>query len=316
MSTVLVVDGPADRETALLVEGLTEAGVHAVRLDTADFPSEVELRATHGEGAWTGTLTTREGGVELSEIAAVYWNRPGLFTFPELSEPDAAWACEAARIGFGGVLSGLHTRWMNHPGRASAAEFMPQQMLAARSAGLDTPRTLITNSAEEVARFAGSIRGPLLTKPLGSRHLQHTGGTETVRTRVVDLDDLKGVELTAHLFQEQVVKDYEAHLVCVGGACHAARIDTCGLPPRLDRRSGADDLDATPVETPAHVAAAVRSFTAALGLSYASLDFAVRPDGTWTFLNSRSSGPWECPRPLTGAVVREFVRTLAGWCGR
>ncbi|MCD9194228.1 hypothetical protein [Streptomyces albireticuli] len=316
-STVLVVDGPREGATDLVVEALAEASVDVFRMDMAQFPGELELRVTHGTGGgdvWLGSLATAYRSVELGDIGAVYWNRPGPFVFPGLSESDAHWARGAARIGFGGVLVSLGARWMNHPGRASAAEFKPWQLAVARSVGLEVPRTLVTNRADEVVRFAEDVGGPLVTKPMGVPYITHAGGSETMYTRVVDLDQLEGVEVTAHLFQEQVRKAFEVRLTCVGGRCLGVRIDAGSDVARGDWRADYDALTYRPISTPPAVAAAVGAYMARMELSYAAFDFIVRPDGRWTFLEANPSGQWAWLDSPTVPIAATIAGTLRGWC--
>ncbi|MFE1176843.1 MvdC/MvdD family ATP grasp protein [Streptomyces sp. NPDC058773] len=308
------MDGPFEAGTDLVVEGLSAAGIPVFRMDTRDFPHELELRASNVDGQWVGSLANKYRSVELTDVGAVYWNRPRLFEFPELSESDAHWARGAARIGFGGVLTSLRAHWMNHPTRASAAEFKPQQLRVARLAGLPTPRTLITNSADEVRSFADGIGGPVITKPLGTPYISHTNGSETMYTREVDLSSLDGVDQTAHLFQERVIKDYEVRLICVGGACHSVKIKTHSEAAAIDWRADYDSLEYEPIDPPDAVTVGVRSYMARMSLTYAAFDFIVQPNGEWTFLEANPSGQWawlDCPEiPLASAISH----TLEAWC--
>jgi ATP-grasp ribosomal peptide maturase len=314
-NTVLVVDGPFEAGTDLVVEGLSAANVPVFRMDTHDFPSGLELNTRNLDGRWVGTLGDRHRTVELSDIKAVYWNRPRLFDFPELSESDAHWARGAARIGFGGVITSLDARWMNHPAKASAAEFKPSQLQAANSVGLRTPRTLITNRAEAVVQFAKDIDGPLITKPLGTPYITHSQGSESMYTRVVDLEDLQGVEVTAHLFQEQIPKDFEVRLIYVDNTCHSVRIDAGSDLSRIDWRSDYESLEYSVVRTPCSVAASVCSYMAAMGLTYAAFDFIVRDD-VWTFLEANPSGQWAWMNSDEIPLASSIYRTLEDWCSR
>ncbi|WP_372461935.1 hypothetical protein [Streptomyces endocoffeicus] len=108
-------------------------------MDTADFPRELELRANNVDGQWVGSLSTEHRSVALADIKAIYWNRPSLFRFPELSESDAHWARGAARIGLGGVLMSLAARWMNHPSRASRSRHQPMCSTECADTWLDWP---------------------------------------------------------------------------------------------------------------------------------------------------------------------------------
>ncbi|MFE9066804.1 hypothetical protein [Streptomyces violaceusniger] len=233
-----------------------------------------------------------------------------------LERSDAHWARGAARIGLGGVLMSLAARWMNHPSRASAAEFKPQQLRTARSMGLATPRTLITNSADEVRTFAENVKAPLITKPLGTPHVAHSQGSETMYTREVDLDALGGVELTAHLFQERVPKQYEVRLIVVGDTCHSVKIKAHSEAARTDWRSDYDALEYEPIETPADVVNGVRGYLARLALTYAAMDFIVQPNGQWTFLEANPSGQWAWLNSAEIPLAASIAQTLENWCRR
>ncbi|WP_172385656.1 MvdC/MvdD family ATP grasp protein [Streptomyces sp. MNP-20] len=314
--TVLVVDGLHDAATDLIVQALPAAGAAVFRMDTAQFPRALRLAAVHddrGDG-WTGALVSGDRTVRMEGVRAVYWNRPGLFTFEGLSESDAHWARGAARIGFGGVLASLDARWMNHPARASAAEFKPLQLKIARAAGLDTPRTLVTNDPDHVEAFARAVNGPLITKSLGSPFVAHEQVRETIYTRAVDLDQLDGIEITAHLFQEEIAKDHEIRLVWIDGVCHSVRIDARSAAARVDWRADYDALDYTLINTPKAIEASVGTYMDAMGLTYAALDFIVRPDATWTFLEANPSGQWAWLNSPTLPLAQTIADALTRWC--
>ncbi|MDJ0344216.1 hypothetical protein QMK19_28835 [Streptomyces sp. H10-C2] len=320
MRTVLVVDGPHEAATDLIVQALTDRAVPAFRMDTAQFPAEVELSAHHrggpAAGPWEGRLTTACRSVDLADIGAVYWNRPQQFEFPGLSVADEHWARGAARIGLGGVLTGLPVPWMNHPSRAAAAEFKPEQLRVAAAAGLDTLPTLVTNSAEEVRRFAKEVGAPLITKPLGIPYIAHTGQVETMYTRRVDLDELDGIETSAHLFQEEVQdKAYEVRVIVIGGACHGVRIDAGSTAAGLDWRTDYDALTYSSVAVPCSVAAAIRTYMKWMGLTYAAHDFVVRTDGRWTFYEANPSGQFAWLNEKVEFPLADTIAdTLKGWC--
>ncbi|WP_416970375.1 MvdC/MvdD family ATP grasp protein [Streptomyces sp. 4F14] len=312
--TVLVVDSPHDAGTDLVVERLSTAGVPVFRFDTREFPRELSVRAILDDGEWTGSLETSCRRVGLSDVGAVYWNRPQLFEFPDLSEADAHWARGAARIGIGGVLTSLPVPYLNHPAKASAAEFKPVQLRTAHVSGLSTPRTLITCDGSAVREFAAEIGTPMITKPLGSPYITHSAGTESMYTREVSLDALDGVETTAHLFQERVPKAYEVRLTYVGGTCRAVRIDAGSDISRVDWRADYDSLKYSLIEAPTEVTFGVTVYTARLGLEYAAFDFVVRPDGEWVFLEANPSGQWAWLEAQDARIADSISRTLERWC--
>ncbi|MFJ4688604.1 MvdC/MvdD family ATP grasp protein [Streptomyces sp. NPDC091377] len=312
--TVLVVDGPFEAGTDLIVGELASAGVSVFRMDTAEFPLELEFHSTFCKGQWNGLLATNHRRVSLSDIKAVYWNRPGTFRFPGLSEADEHYARGAARIGLGGILASIDAPFMNHPSRATYAEFKPQQLRIAGAVGLATPHTLITSDPDAVRRFARLVHGPIITKPLGAPVVAHKSGWDQMYTRRADLSDLKGVPITAHLYQEEVAKDFEVRAMFIGGTCYSARIDAGSDQARLDYRSDYDAITVTPMPTPAAVQESLHRYAAAFNLAYFAADFIVTPAGEWVFLEANPSGQWAWVNSVDLPLAAAFAKTLEEWC--
>ncbi|WP_411080345.1 MvdC/MvdD family ATP grasp protein [Streptomyces sp. cmx-18-6] len=314
--TVLIVDNPSEPGTDLIVKELASAGVPMFRMDMADFPSALDFRASFGVERWEGVLTKGERSVDLSAIRAVYWNRPGAFTFPGLSESDERYARDAARIGFGGVLTSLDAAYLNHPAKSTAAEFRPRQLQVASAAGLAIPQTLVTTEAEAVRRFSRNVGGPVVTRALGAPVAARTAGYECLCVREPDPDALEGIASTAHLFQERIEKDFEVRAVFVGDECFSARVDAVTDQARIgiDRRSGCDSVKLTPVETPRDVHHALRRYAAVMGLACFTADFVVRPSGQWVFLEADPRGRWAWTNSPDLPVAKAIAGVLEEWC--
>ncbi|MFJ6568205.1 MvdC/MvdD family ATP grasp protein [Streptomyces sp. NPDC091292] len=312
--TVLVVDSPFEAGTDLIVGELASAGVPVFRMDTAEFPTGLEFRATFSGSRWEGVLADGERSVELSAIKAVYWNRPGTFRFSGLSESDEHYARGAARIGFGGVVTSLDVPYLNHPAKASAAEFKPRQLQVASVAGLSVPRTLVTTDAEAVRRFARMVDGPIITKALGMPVVAHEAGYESVYTREADLDALEGVDMTAHMFQERIEKDFEVRALFIGDECLCARIDAASHQARIDWRADYDSIRLTAMPTPKSVLQSLQRYAAVMDLAYFAADFIVRPSGEWIFLEANPSGQWAWANSPELPVAMAISTVLEEWC--
>ena len=93
----------------------------------------------------------------------------------------------------------------------------------------------MTNRPEAVLRFAREIGEPIVVKPLGYACIHEEGRRRALYTHVLtddELADLRGVETTAHLFQQYIGdKAYELRLTVVGGGddsrMFAAAIHAC-----------------------------------------------------------------------------------------
>lgn len=309
---VLIIAASDDWPTDRVVVALQRRGVEVFRMDTADFPQRLALAGRIDQGqAWTGELTTEHRTVELSRVGAVYYRAPGAFQFPQgISGPEERFAAAQARAGLGGVLSALDCRWVNHPTAMARAEYKPVQLAAARACGLRIPPTLITNRAEEVRAFAAETGFSIVCKPVASPVLIEDDQFKSVytqRLRPEDLEDLRGIDTTAHLFQGWVSKEYEVRLTVVGGRMFAAAIHAGSEAAHEDWRSDYGSLTYASTEVPDQVAAGMRRLMERLQLRYGAADFIVGPNGQWTFLEVNPCGQWDWIQGKTGLPIAEAI---------
>ncbi|MBZ6253600.1 ATP-grasp ribosomal peptide maturase [Streptomyces olivaceus] len=317
---VLIIAAHDDWPTDRIVLELETRGVDVFRMDTADFPQQLVLAGRIDQGrAWTGDLTTKHRTVELSRVGAVYYRAPGAFRFPEgMSGPEERFAAAQARAGLGGVLSALECRWVNHPTAMARAEYKPVQLAAARACGLHIPPTLLTNRPDDVRAFAAEVGGPIVCKPVASPVLIEGGQLKSVYTqRLVpeDLEDLRGVDTTAHLFQAWAPKAYEVRLTIAGDRMLAAAIHAGSEAAHADWRSDYGSLTYTTTTVPDSVAAGVRRLMDRLQLRFGAADFIVGPEGQWTFLEVNPCGQWDWIQGATGLPIAEAIADeLQGDC--
>jgi glutathione synthase/RimK-type ligase-like ATP-grasp enzyme len=211
------------------------------------------------------------------------------------------WASAEARGGLGGLLAAV-PRWLNDPGRMEHAEYKPVQLAAAARAGLATPRTLITTDPDAAREFVAGLARAVYKPFRGS--VRSADGTRFIYTSPItaaEIDD--SVAHTAHQFQEWIDKDHEVRLTVVGDRYFAARLTGRSADARVDWRSDYDSVDYAVTEVPDGVRAAVAAMLADLGLRFAAMDFVVRPDGRWYFLDLNPNGQWGWIEHHTGLPI-------------
>jgi ATP-grasp ribosomal peptide maturase len=292
--TVLVLaperDGTADR----MIRQLTGRRARVVRLDTAWFPEHVALEAEFHHGRWDGTLTVRDRAIALSEVRSVWYRSPSAFGFPEgLSAVERQWASNEAKIGLGGVLSSLPVLWVNHPARQADAAVKPVQLVVAARCGLSVADTLITNNEQSVRRFAA--RRDIVAKALAAPAVVESGGRRTAFTHVLDqndLDDLRGVRVATHQFQEWVPKLYEARVTVVRDRVFVAGIHATTEATRVDWRNSYRDLKYTRPKLPADVHDGLLKYLKEFDLEYGAFDMVITPHGEWVFLECNPGGQY------------------------
>lgn len=220
----------------------------------------------------------------------MFYRRPRDFDMPAaMSGPERRFARAQARVGLGGVLASLPVTWINHPSTLADCEYKPRQLSLARTIGMRTPATIVTNVPEEVRRFAAD-QGEIIVKSLAEPIIVEAGSQKAIWTRRVmaaELSDLAGVELTTHLFQQWIPKAYEIRLTVVGKRHFAVAIHAHSDSTRVDWRTDYDALTYEVVNCPTDVAEQARGFLSAAGLTYGAFDFIVTADtGDYVFWNA------------------------------
>lgn len=286
---VLVLTASVDPTTDLVLRHLHAEGVPFLRVDTAQFPTEMVFCAEISTGQGR---RSRIGGIDLGSLITVYYRRHGRFVFDTAIPSEMIpWCDGQARYGLWGVLESLPVAWVNSPARVSQTEYKPRQLADADAVGLPIPPTLITNDPEQVACFAVRQRDGIVTKALYARTPRTGDGdpsgvlytTSVPSGRQTD----PGIASTAHLFQATLPKAHDVRLTAVDGALFAAEIYN---PGELDWRRDHQHLTYQACEVPDGIAIGVRALMGRLGLVFGALDFVVTPDGEWIFIEINANG--------------------------
>ncbi|MCP2165589.1 ATP-grasp ribosomal peptide maturase [Goodfellowiella coeruleoviolacea] len=317
MASVLVITRMGDPTADLVIVELYRRGVPVVRFDLADFPEcMVETaRIDSDSREWAGELRTPHRVVSLAEISAVWYRKPTGFAVHErMTATEAKWAAAEAAAGFGGLLSALDVRWVNHPHANASADQRPRQLAVAAASGLTVPATLVTNSPERARDFCRDHAGTgVIYKPLTAGPRTENGEFVALYATTVRAEDITDdVARTAHLFQARVPCAYSVRVVAIDGRLFATRIDQ---PPdsTVDWRADHDRLSYRPITVPDAVAAGLRRMMAVLGLVYSSSDWIVTPDGEWTFLGDLNpNGQWAWLTPIQDEVTHALADCLTG----
>jgi len=310
--TVLILAPERDFTADRMVKVLGHRDVPVARVDTAWFPQQASIDAELRGGRWVGTLSAGGRAIELEGLRSVWYRSPSAFGLPAaLSATERNWAMSETKLGLGGVLASLSVKWINHPSRNADAAYKPVQLVTAARCGLTVTDTLVTNLPDAVRRFAGV--GETITKAFGAAAVIEDGGRKTTFTQRLDasdLDDLRGVEVSAHQFQRWIPKAYEARVIVVGERLFAAGIHADSAETYLDWRNDYSALRYDRVEPPVDVGTGILEYCVALGLTYGAFDFVIRPDGEWVFLECNAGGQYGWIEDAIEAPITEALADL------
>jgi MvdD-like protein with pre-ATP grasp domain len=97
--SVLILAREFDPTADRMVSVLGERGIEVFRVNTAWFPTRVQVSVELRDARWCGVLTAPRGRLDLDGVRAVWYRSP------ELSPAEAYHARVEAKYGLGGVLT-------------------------------------------------------------------------------------------------------------------------------------------------------------------------------------------------------------------
>jgi glutathione synthase/RimK-type ligase-like ATP-grasp enzyme len=306
---VLLVGSPEDAHVAAVARRLGEEGVEALVLDALGFPARTRV-----------TLTEALDGLSVDGRPV---GRPGAVYVRQLHAHPLALAVDAAEamaedwhttlVAFrekAAVLQGVLGRWeaLGVPLYNSPASDWrtpkPTQLALLGAAGLPVPRTLWTNDAEAVRRFAAG--GRVAYKPVA-------GGAETRELLAEDLTDVRlgalagapvtfqellpGEDVRVYVVDGEVVASLRVEGRALDYRGHEARVEAVALPPEVARQC-------------------VRA-AEVLGLRWTGMDLKRGADGVLRFLELNGSAMFlgfdaRAGTEVLGHLTRALARAARG----
>jgi glutathione synthase/RimK-type ligase-like ATP-grasp enzyme len=251
----------------------------------------------------------------LENVGAVLYRRPQRFRLPEeLSPGGRSFAERECLMGLGGLLRALPVHWLNHPDRIVAASYKPHQLSVAARAGLDIPRTLVTNDAQAVQDFFRDLDGRVIYKTLDTAigyearsedsHAATFNAIYTSDVPAASILDSDSIRWAPCMFQEKLPKQVELRITAVGQRLFAAEIYAQQTDRgRTDWRLGYEQLTYGLHQLPAAVEESCLSLLGAFGLEFGAIDMIVTPDGRYVFLEINPGGQWLWIEYATGLAI-------------
>jgi glutathione synthase/RimK-type ligase-like ATP-grasp enzyme len=295
---------------------LFDRGARAIRMNTDDFPTVLDVRAELGNPSGARLWF---GGKEIEVNAVWFWRlwTPRLDDklAPEHRQVSIRESMTALR-GFLDLLSDVP--WIDPIDVNRCAENKTRQLALAQAVGLTIPPTLITADPAAARRFFDEHAGNVITKLQTSLgySMHGGGGFPTRRLTRTDLDMLEGLRQCPMMFQRFIPKAKELRIAWVDGVALVGALDgaACGV----DWRYEANEAKWEPYELPEVVHGRLAALMKGLGLRQGAIDVIVTPSGDHVFLEVNPHGEWgmlerDLGLPI-GEAIAEALLCLAGRC--
>lgn len=306
---MLVLTQRMDATADVVIEELNCRGVPVIRSDLDKLTVAAELVGPR----WVGEL--RVGGriVRLEDVVGVYYRRPASPSVPPGTDPHiGAWIEAELRWGLRGLLVSLsRARWINWPPAVHAAEHKPWQLTEAVKAGLQVPRTAITNVPAAAAGFAEDA-APVLYKAFRGGPVRIGGKTHLVYATAVTATRCRSesVGVVPVMLQTRIDKVCDARVTCVDGRVFAITPRAADGVVPLDWRIDHNANQWHAIAVPHQVRTALSALLDRLALRFAACDFSIDQSGKWWYLEANPAGQWAWDHPLRDAIAAALADAL------
>lgn len=294
------------RAVAQILEKEIQLDPHILDLSRFCSDSQVSWRCEGGEAEFRQP----QGSMSLEDVVSVWYRRPQRPRHnPIITDSnDRIHAANEWNAAFNSILRSCVPRWINPMEADFLAGKKPYQLNKARDIGLPVPRTLITNSADEVREFREACDGRVIFKSL-SAHPNRLFETRVLTDEAVS--HLGCLYLAPTIFQEQLDTKMDLRVTMMGDEVFAVAIHSADSEYPQDSRL---DLSVKhePVDLDAEVESQLRKLMKELCLVYGAVDLIETKSGQLYFLEVNPSGQFLYIELLTELPLSQAMARLLG----
>lgn len=311
---VLCITHSRDYYTIDIVQqALERAGHRSFRLNSDEFGTRCKLQySLHGHQQHI-QLATDNKIINAAQITGVWYRKLWKLSVPPELDPGFHEVFHKEyRTHLQLFFNSLRqVPWMNRMETDHAAGGDKLwQLMTARDAGLNIPRTIFTNDPEAIRTLFHECNGNIIVKLHGALSKSMEGNTPffpTTQLTAAHLDRLNELAYCPMIFQENIPKAYELRIAYVDGICFAGKI-----PAHEDIATDWRAGKGAPIawqqyELPQQETMRLAQMMQRLGLTFGAIDMIRRPDGTYVFLEVNPQGEWGMLQKHLGYPIGETI---------
>jgi glutathione synthase/RimK-type ligase-like ATP-grasp enzyme len=315
---ILIVTNKQDVTADFVVRELQRRCLGFFRLNTDEFP----INATASFQVESGyqpkavlRLLDRERILNWGDVRAIWYRRP----VPPVISPDITdsgvrkFATDEAYDFLRGLWYSTECFWMSEPNAIRRAEHKIVQLREAHAIGLTIPRTLVTNSADELRAFFKECPSGLVAKPLYLGYIEEQNqGKFIYTTRLCegDLADKRAIQFTPSIYQELIPKIADIRVTVVGHSeLFATKITAENLVSNIPdwRSAELSDLRHAQYALPDDEREKCFQLVKRLGLEFGAIDYVLDQSGRHVFLEINPNGQWAWIESATGVNISAAI---------
>ncbi|MBI2628175.1 MAG: hypothetical protein HYW71_01915 [Candidatus Niyogibacteria bacterium] len=203
--------------------------------------------------------------------------------------------------------------WVSKPSNIRNASHKYEQLLRAKSLGLNIPQTLITNDPDEARQFCYTVKTAVVKAVCRSVFLRGNK-YEMAYTSPINYDDvrIRDVIFSPCIFQEYVPKQLELRITVVKNEIFA-----CAIYSQKSEKTKHDwrnyDLANTPHNVwslPLEIEKKCLNLVRSYNLNFGAIDMIITPENKYVFLELNPNGQWVWIENLTNLPISKTLINL------
>ncbi|AOW98382.1 hypothetical protein BJP34_02015 [Moorena producens PAL-8-15-08-1] len=297
---ILILGNPEDTHAAHINHALTKAGGKTNYLDTSLFPTK--LRLSWQPHTKDGILTLSDGyQLRLRDIRSIFWRNFSGVQIPPIKNPLQH------RVAFNDAMSTLRTlmqgtsiHWVNSWQAYQLHKEKPLQLSKAEQMGVTIPHTLISNDPDAIIKFTKSCKQVIFKPVYGGAHVKFLTEQHLQPERLNLALRLSPITI------QEYIPGTNIRTYVIGNSMYSAEIRSKSLDFR-------EDIDAQliPVRLPKTVQEQCKAITRAFWLQWTAIDWRLKPNGEYVFLEANPSPMFLHFEQQTGfPITQELVNLL------
>lgn len=247
--------------------------------------------------------------LETSEITSIWFRRTTRPNIEGLNAAEAFYISNEYQALLENLYTTLDTTWLSDPYAIEKAENKTYQLKLASSLGFVIPKTLISNSKNEVVDFYRDNNKNIIIKPLSKGRIQYKDTASLFFTKNVEarlIQHIKEFDLTPSILQENISKEYELRITVVGNAIFPAKVySQKDEETKIDWRK--KKLTFEKAAIPNELGDCCVKLVKELGLKFGAIDMIKSTDGRYIFLEINPNGQWAWIEKQTGLGISSAI---------
>jgi glutathione synthase/RimK-type ligase-like ATP-grasp enzyme len=297
---------------------LNHRGFETFRVNTDRFSSDCVRLVFKGDVKDSNIIVNGKT-CQISDIMSVWYRRPEQLETNVIDPYQKAFAEKE----LGELLRQFYqfpsqALWVSRIEALEKARRKLPQLLLAKKLGMSIPRTLVSNSPEEIRLFFMECSEKMIYKTLHSPVIRLGEGNElwgipTTMMTSEHMEAINSIDKTGGIFQEYIEKDYEIRVTIIGNDIFAAKVDSQKVDSaKVDWREAValGQVEVKPYCLPEKISGRCKLLAKSYGLNFGAIDLIRSVSGDYVFLELNCNGQWLWIEEVTGQPMLDSMVKL------